>query len=152
MATRPGEATGVPDIEAYIAPLEEYTNGVLVVDGSTSVTGVVKQPIKIIIQQGMARSIKGGSDARGLSRVLREAKSRNASRVGEFGMGLNPLANIRGSIIEDEGKLGTAHVALGDNIKLGGKNRAPTHIDLVLRSPHVQFDGITVLKGNRLTP
>jgi leucyl aminopeptidase (aminopeptidase T) len=151
MATRPGEATGAPDIEAYIAPREDDTNGVLYVDGSTSVTGVVKQPIKIGVQQGMARSISGGSDAKRLSRVLREAKSRTSFRVAEFGIGLNPLAHIRGSIIEDEGKLGTAHVALGDNTKLGGKNSAPIHIDLVLKTPHIKFDGITVLKGKRLT-
>ena len=149
MATRTGEATGTPDIEAYIAPVENDTNGVLVVDGSTSVTGVVKQPIRISIEQGMARNISGGRDARELTRILRQARSRSSFRVGEFGMGLNPLASIRGSIIEDEGKLGTAHVALGDNIRIGGKNRAPTHIDLVLRNPHVQFDGVTVLRGRR---
>lgn len=151
MATRPGDATGAPDIEAYIAPMEKGTNGVLFVDGSTSVTGVVKQHIKISIKQGVALSIGGGSDARALSRILREAQSRASFRVGEFGIGLNPLAHIRGSIIEDEGMLGTAHVGLGDNTRLGGKNNAPTHIDLVFKSPHVKFDGVTVLKGTRLT-
>lgn len=149
-ATRPGEATGVPDIEAYIAPLEDDTNGVLFVDGSTSVTGVVKQPIELRIQHGIVRRISGGPDARRLNLLLREARSRSSFRVGEFGIGLNPLARIRGSIIEDEGKLGTVHVALGDNIRLGGRNRAPTHIDLVLRNPHVQFDGITILRRNQL--
>jgi len=151
MATRPGDVTGTPEIEAYIAPLEQETAGVLVVDGSTSVTGVVKQPINISIQHGVARRINGGGDARKLRRILREAKSPASFRVGEFGIGLNPLARIRGSIIEDEGKLGTVHVALGDNSKLGGKNSAPTHIDLVLKNPHVLFDGTTVLKGTRLT-
>jgi leucyl aminopeptidase (aminopeptidase T) len=151
MARRAGDVTGMPDIEAYIAPVEASTNGCLVVDGSTSVTGVVKHPIKIIIAQGMAQRISGGLDARRLTRILREARSRSSLRIGEFGIGLNPLAHIRGSIIEDEGKLGTAHVALGDNTRLGGTNKAPTHVDLVLRKPHVQFDGTTVLKGGRLT-
>jgi leucyl aminopeptidase (aminopeptidase T) len=150
MATRPGEATGVPDIEAYIAPLENDTNGVLFVDGSTSVTGVVKQPIELRVQHGMVRRIGGGPDARRLNLLLREARSSSSFRIGEFGIGLNPFARIRGSIIEDEGKLGTVHVALGDNIRLGGRNRAPTHIDLVLRNPHVQFDGITILRRNQL--
>jgi len=152
LATRPGDATGVPDIEAYIAPVEADTNGVLVVDGSTSVTGIVRRPIRISIQRGMAKSISGGSDAGELRRLLHEARSRYSFRVGEFGIGLNPLAHIRGSIIEDEGKLGTAHVALGDNTRLGGKNRAPTHIDLVLKKPHVQLDGVAVLRGKRLIP
>jgi leucyl aminopeptidase (aminopeptidase T) len=151
MATRPGDVTGVPEIEAYIAPVEKDTAGLLVVDGSTSVTGVVKQAIKIRIEHGVARRISGGDDARELSRIIREAKSPASLRVGELGIGLNPLAHIRGSIIEDEGKLGTAHVALGDNTRLGGKNSAPTHIDLVFKNPHIQLDGVTVLKGKLLT-
>jgi leucyl aminopeptidase (aminopeptidase T) len=151
MARQPGEATGVPDIEVYIAPLEECTNGILCVDGSTSVTGIVKKRIKIPIHHGVAAGITGGSDARTLRRILAETQNRAAFRVGEFGIGLNPLASIRGSIIEDEGTLGTAHVALGDNTRLGGKNSAPTHVDLVIKNPRVQLDGETVLHGRRLT-
>ena len=131
--------------------MEKDTHGALVVDGSTSVTGIVRNPISISIEKGMARNISGGSEALELSRILREAKNRTAFRVAEFGIGLNPLAHIRGSIIEDEGMLGTVHVALGDNTRLGGKNSAPTHIDLVLKNPHVRLDGITVLKGRRFT-
>jgi leucyl aminopeptidase (aminopeptidase T) len=151
MARRPGEATGTPDVEAYVAPIETDTHGLLIVDGSTSVTGVVKKPIKITIKRGVAVSISGSSEARSLTRILKDARSRASLRVGEFGIGLNPLARIRGSIIEDEGALGTAHVALGDNTRLGGRNRAPTHIDLVFKEPHIQFDGVTALKGRRLT-
>lgn len=151
MCRRRGDATGAPDIEAYIAPLEDSTNGTLVIDGSTSVTGLVKRPIRIDIKQGMARAITGGSEARRLLRILREARSRAAFRVGEFGIGLNPLARIRGAIIEDEATLGTAHVALGDNHRFGGENKAPIHIDMVLKRPHVEFDGRTVLNRKRLT-
>lgn len=149
--TRPGEATGVPDIEAYIAPLEDSTNGTLVVDGSTSVTGLVKQPIRIHIDRGMAQRISGGTEARQLLRILREARSRAAFRVGEFGIGLNPLAHIRGAIIEDEAALGTAHVALGNNQRFGGRNKASIHMDMVLKRPHIEFDGRTILNGKRLT-
>ena len=150
MAVQPGAATGTPDIEAYIAPVENQTNGILVVDGSTSVTGVLNDPIKVTIRHGMAASVSGGSAAKALNRILRETRSRASLCVCEFGIGLNPLARIKGSIIEDEGMLGTAHVALGDNTRLGGKNRAPTHIDLVFRNPHIRFDGVTVLKEKRL--
>jgi leucyl aminopeptidase (aminopeptidase T) len=148
---RRGDATGVPDIEAYIAPLEDSANGKLVIDGSTSVTGLVRRPIKIDVKQGIARTITGGSEARSLLRTLREARSGAAFRVAEFGIGLNPLARIRGAIIEDEAALGTAHLALGDNHRFGGRNMAPTHIDMVLRGPRIEFDGKTVLTGKRLT-
>jgi leucyl aminopeptidase (aminopeptidase T) len=150
MCRRRGEATGVPDIEAYIAPLEDSTNGTLVIDGSTSVTGLVKQPIRIDMKQGIALTFSGGSEARRLLRILREAGSRRAFRVGEFGIGLNPLARVRGAIIEDEAALGTVHVALGDNHRFGGKNDAAIHIDMVLKRPHVELDGKTILNGKRL--
>jgi len=150
MARRPGEVTGTPDIEAYVAPVEQETNGVLIVDGSTSVTGVVQQPMKITIKRGFALRIVGGADAFQLRRILRKAGSRASYRVAEFGIGLNPLARIRGAIIEDEGKLGTAHVALGDNTRLGGRNSAPVHIDLVIKNPIVRLDGAVVLNRTQL--
>ncbi|MFI5450149.1 MAG: aminopeptidase [Candidatus Bathyarchaeia archaeon] len=150
MCKRPGEATGVPDIEAYIAPIEGSTNGTLIIDGSTSVNGLVRQPVQIEFAHGIATRIKGGRDARVLLRVLHDARNQAAFNVAEFGIGLNPLAHIRGAIIEDEAALGTAHIALGDNSKLGGKNKAPVHIDLVFRQACVELDGITILEGKRL--
>ena len=147
---RPGDATGVPDIEAYIAPVEETVNGVLMVDASTSVTGLVSEPIRVDIHHGMAVRIQGGREGLRLRRVLKQAGKRTAFQVGEFGIGLNPRASIRGAIIEDEGVFGTAHIALGDNTRLGGTNRAPTHIDLVLRQAEVDLDEQTLLKRKHL--
>ena len=148
----PGDATGVPDIEAYIAPVENSVNGVLVVDASTSVTGVADAPIIVDIHRGMAVKIKGGRKASNLKEILKQSGTRTAFQVGEFGMGLNPKASIRGSIIEDEGVFGTAHIALGDNTRLGGKNKAPTHVDLVIRRAEVELDGRILLKEEHLSP
>jgi aminopeptidase len=150
LCKRPGQATGVPDIEAYIAPIEGSTNGTLIIDGSTSVNGIVRQPIKIEFAQGRATEITGGREARVLLKILRDAENRAAFTTAEFGMGLNPLAHIRGAIIEDEAAFGTAHIALGDNSKLGGKNKAPLHIDLVFKQACVELDGKTILKEKRL--
>jgi leucyl aminopeptidase (aminopeptidase T) len=150
MCKRPGDVTGVPDIEAYIAPIEGSTNGTLIVDGSTSVTGLVDQPIKIEFAQGRASKITDGHEARVLLKVLRSARNRAVFNVAEFGIGLNPLAHIRGAIIEDEATFGTAHIALGDNSKLGGKSKAPLHIDLVFKQACVELDGKTILKEKRL--
>ncbi len=150
MSKHPGDATGVPDIEAYVAPIEGSTNGTLIVDGSTSVTGLVYKPIKIEFAHGKATRIAGGHEARLLLKVLRDAHNRAAFNVAEFGIGLNPLARIRGAIIEDEATLGTAHIAVGDNSKLGGRNKAPLHIDLVFKQACVELDGKTILKEKRL--
>jgi aminopeptidase len=150
MCKRPGDVTGVPDIEAYVAPIEGSTNGTLIVDGSTSVTGLVDKPVQIEFAHGIATRITGGREARVLSKVLHDARNQAAFNVAEFGIGLNPLAHIRGAIIEDEAAFGTAHIALGDNSKLGGTNKAPLHIDLVLKQACVELDGRTILKERRL--
>ncbi|MGA2627923.1 MAG: aminopeptidase [Candidatus Bathyarchaeia archaeon] len=150
MCKRPGDVTGVPDIEAYIAPIEDSTNGTLIVDGSTSVAGLLGKPVKIEFVHGRAAKIIGGHEARILLKVLRDARDRAAFNVAEFGIGLNPLALIRGAIIEDEAVFGTAHIALGNNSKLGGKNKTTLHIDLVFRQACVELDGKTILKEKRL--
>jgi leucyl aminopeptidase (aminopeptidase T) len=147
---RSGDATGTPDIEAYVAPVERSVKGTLMVDGSTSVTGVVDKPIEIEIRHGIAVRFRGGSHALRLQRILEDTHKQAAFQVAEFGIGLNPKARIRGAIIEDEGALGTAHIALGDNTRLGGKNSAPLHVDLVLRRAVVELDGHTLLKQSRL--
>jgi len=147
---RRGDATGTPDIEAYVAPVEESVNGTLMVDGSTSVTGVVDKPISIKIRRGRAVGIRGGKHVVRLQRMLENARKPSAFQVGEFGIGLNPKARIRGAIIEDEGALGTAHIALGDNTRLGGNNRAPLHVDLVMRRAVVELDGRMLLKRGNL--
>lgn len=149
LCRKPGDAQGVPDIEAYVAPLENSPHGRLVVDGSTSVTGLLKTPITIDIRHGEAYRFRGGSQAKRLVSMLKRTKSRNSFRVGEFGFGLNPLAKFCGSIIEDEAVMGTAHIALGENRQLGGRNKAPIHVDLVLRQPEVELDGKLILKANR---
>lgn len=150
LCRKPGDAQGVPDIEAYVAPIENSPHGRLVVDASTSVTGLLKTPITIDIHQGEARRFCGGNQARCLVTMLERTKSRNSFRIGEFGFGLNPLARFCGSIIEDEAVMGTVHIALGENRQLGGRNKAPIHVDLVLRRPQVELDGKLVLKANRL--
>jgi len=150
LCRKPGDAQGVPDIEAYVAPIENSPHGRLVVDASTSVTGLLKTPITIDIRHGEALRFHGGSQAKHLVAMLKRTKSRNSFRIGEFGFGLNPLARFCGSIIEDEAVMGTAHIALGENRQLGGRNKAPIHVDLVLRRPQVELDGKLVLKANRL--
>jgi leucyl aminopeptidase (aminopeptidase T) len=150
LCKRPGDAQGVPDIEAYVAPLENSTNGKLVVDATTSVTGLLKTPITVDMQDGRASRIYGGSQADRLFTILHNTKNKNSFTIGEFGVGLNPLARFCGSIIEYEAVMGSAHIALGENRLLGGRNTAPIHVDLVLRHPRIELDGTLVLEANRL--
>ena len=138
---KPGESTGVPDIEAYVAPLEDSVEGVAIVDGSISGLGLVRTPVKLEIRNGIARKITGGVEARKLRNILSSQNDPKVYQIAEIGIGLNPKAKLRGSIVEDESVLGTTHLALGDNSKFSGTNFAPVHIDLVLRKSSIDVDG-----------
>jgi len=146
---KPGCAQGVPDIEVYIPPIEDSSEGTIVVDGSTNL-GLVRESIEIEVKKGGVVEIAGAEDAEKLRKMLEEAGNPNVYIVAEFGIGLNPEAEVRGAIIEDESKLGTVHIALGDNIAMGGKNSAPLHIDMVQHNPTVELDGKVVLSGKQL--
>ena len=62
----------------------------------------------------------------------------NAKIVGEFGIGTNNYAKLTGNLLEDEKVYGTAHLAFGDNINMGGKNKSKIHIDMIFKDP--KFD------------
>ena len=151
MAQHPGEKTGCPDIEAFIAPLETSANGVVVVDASASVAGVLDEPVRITVEQGRAASIEGGAGAEKIRAALQAANDDAVYQLAEFAFGLNPNALIRGVIVEDEGVAGTGHVALGSNIHFGGTNAAPLHLDFVFRDPTLWLDSarVEIVEGVR---
>jgi 2,5-dihydroxypyridine 5,6-dioxygenase len=141
MARRAGEKNGCPDVEAFIAPLETSANGVVVVDASASIAGVLEEPIRITVENGRAVSIEGGEGAAKVRAALESAGSDSVYQLAEFAFGLNPNGIVRGVIVEDEGVAGTGHVALGSNIHFGGTNDAPLHLDFVYRDPTLWLDG-----------
>jgi leucyl aminopeptidase (aminopeptidase T) len=147
----PGIASGGPSVEVNIGPLEGTTNGRLVVDGSGTGIGLIEESIVITLQNGTATSIEGGAEAQKLREMLEKAGSPNSYNVGELGIGLNPMGRLTGNIMEDESTYGTCHVALGNNVSYGGKNPAPTHLDLIIRQPTIEVDGqVVVREGTQL--
>lgn len=142
----PGCLTGLPDLEVCVAPVEDSINGIAVVDATISSSGLIKHPVILHIKNGLLNKIEGGEDADNLRELLEKQNNPHVYQIAELGIGLNPNAQLRGAIIEDEGKLGTVHIAVGNNILLGGINEAPVHIDNVMKDPTVVFDGEIVLK------
>lgn len=146
----PGSASGVPDIEAYIAPVEGSCKGTLVIDGSTSVTGLVDDPIVLEVANGHVITISGSRSADVLCSRLQAAEDPNAYIVAEFAIGLNPCARVVGNIIEDEGAYGTGHFALGDNRRFGGATHCSQHVDMVYFKPTILLDGTALMEAGRL--
>jgi aminopeptidase len=144
-----GEWGNLPTGEAYLAPLEGQSSGVVVIDGSMAGVGVTAEPIRIVVKEGFATEITGGREAQQLLRLF-EPHGREARNVAEFGIGTNDRARLTGVILEDEKVMGTIHIAFGDNASMGGSVRLPSHLDGLVKSPTVWFDDRKIMDAGRL--
>ena len=65
-----------------------------------------------------------------------------AYNLAELGIGTNGgVAELVGSVLLDEKAGGTVHIAIGDNVGIGGETDAPLHLDGIIRDPTVYADG-----------
>jgi aminopeptidase len=143
-----GESGNLPTGEAYLAPLEGRSNGVVVVDGSMAGIGLLSTPLRIVVRDGYAEDITGGPEAQRLVSLL-EPHGRDARTVAEFGIGTNDRAKLTGVILEDEKVMGTIHIAFGDNKSMGGSVRVASHLDGLVKEPTVWFDDQKIMEGGR---
>jgi leucyl aminopeptidase (aminopeptidase T) len=144
-----GQWGNLPTGEAYLAPLEGESSGVVVVDGSMAGVGVTRQPIRIVVENGYATEITGGPEAEKLIALL-EPHGRDARNVAEFGIGTNDRARLTGVILEDEKVMGTIHVAFGDNKSMGGSVGVPSHLDGLITRPTVWFDDRRIMVDGQM--
>ena len=150
MLQQQGSFGNLPAGEAYIAPLEGTTNGVLVIDGSMSGIGHLKgKAIHITVEGGYATNFQGSPEAQTLNELLKPL-GKEAYNIAELGIGTNDKAIITGKVLEDEKVLGTVHVALGNSISFGGKVDVPIHLDGILLKPTLTVDGIEVLRDGKM--
>ncbi len=144
-----GTFGNLPSGEAYLMPQEGKAEGVFVVDGSMAGIGLVQEPIRITVEQGMAVKIEGGREARQLEAKLQQVGPA-ARNLAELGVGTNYMAKITGKILEDEKVLGTVHLALGNNVSMGGTVNVPFHVDGIITSPTLIIDGRPLLENGQL--
>jgi leucyl aminopeptidase (aminopeptidase T) len=145
-----GESGNLPTGEAFCAPIEGSAEGVFVVDGSMAGIGVLENStITIEVKKGMAVKISGGKEAKKLEAML-DKVGKKARNIAELGIGTNDKAKLSGLILEDEKVKGTVHIALGNNITMGGSVNVPIHLDGVIKKPTLYFDGKEVMKNGKL--
>lgn len=141
----PGQCGNLPSGEAYIAPLENGTNGEMIIDGSMVGIGKLASPLHVVIRNGRLQEITGEKSE--LLQVLL-ANERNAT-VGELGIGTNRSAVLNGVILEDEKVYGTVHIAFGTNTSFGGINKADCHMDGIILKPTLYLDDQLIIdRGN----
>lgn len=139
-----------PDIEVNTSIIESTCNGKLYIDLSMTKFGKLIAPLYISIVDGKIKDIKG-EQSEEIIKWLNSYDDPNIFQVAEFGFGLNPMAEITGNIIEDESKQGTAHIGFGNNIFMGGQNKAKIHFDMVLNMPKVYLDQKLIIDGSNFT-
>jgi leucyl aminopeptidase (aminopeptidase T) len=145
----PGEYGNLPAGETFFAPIEGSAQGVIVFEGAMAGVGKVKTPIRITVRDGLAVEITGGPEAQKLNELI--APLGEAGRnIAELGIGTNDRAQITGVILEDEKVLGTVHIALGDNMSMGGTVSVPSHLDGLILQPTVYVDGRMIMEAGKL--
>ncbi len=144
--TKPGELSGLPDGEATLAPLEGVTEGVIVSPYIADQIGQITEPFRMEIVKGRITSVTGGKQALDLKRILEARDDAGYNAASQFALGTNPACRVIPNTREISKKLGTAHVAIGDNISLGGKSKGTYHIDIVFLNVSVYLDGKCIVK------
>jgi aminopeptidase len=153
-----GSWGNVPSGEVYVAPPEGSAEGSIVINGSLP-GYCIRHGEEIILrfQEGqLAEWTPLDSPAmQHLQRTQIEfARSRgdwNWSNLAEIGLGVNPrVRGLTGNPLIDEKKYGSVHVALGDNLDMGGEVKSSIHCDMVSLSPRVSIDGKVILEGGAI--
>ncbi len=132
LLTAPGSFGNLPAGEAYLAPLEGKSHGVMVIEWGP--TRRLDEPLRLTVENGVVVQIEG-SDSLRTRLEARFAENANCRNIAELGIGTNDKASRPDNVLEAEKILGTIHIALGDNTGFGGKVSAPFHEDYVFYRP-----------------
>ena len=166
-----GNAGNLPSGEVYVSPELGATNGTIAFDGSIALNDgeiVIKKPILVDVKDGFARRIAGSDEAELLRKSIRSGQRkprrmadtgelkvseaekyiRNASAIGELGIGLNRKARIVANMLEDEKVYGTCHFAVGSNYD--GDADALIHLDGLVKKPTISVFGRDPRKERQL--
>jgi leucyl aminopeptidase (aminopeptidase T) len=142
----PGAFGNLP--EGEVAFLPRNGEGIFIVDASFPDIGILSSPISFHVRGGVVYEITGHHAEEVVQRL--DKVGPRAYRIAELGIGLNPNAKIIGKVLEDEKVIGTAHIALGNDLSFGGKNDVPLHLDGVIMSPTIYVDGKVLMEKGDL--
>jgi leucyl aminopeptidase (aminopeptidase T) len=134
LLTAPGCFGNLPAGEAYFAPLEGESHGIMVIEWGP--TRKLERPLTLTIADGRVTRIDGNEPHREKLEA-RFAESDACRNLAELGIGTNDRASRPDNVLEAEKIMGTIHLALGDNTGFGGVVAAPFHEDYVFYQPTV---------------
>jgi leucyl aminopeptidase (aminopeptidase T) len=132
LLTAAGSFGNLPAGEAYLAPLEGNSHGVMVIEWGP--TRKLDEPLRLTVENGVVVTMEGNDSHRDRLEA-KFAEHVNCRTIAELGIGTNDKASRPDNVLEAEKILGTIHIALGDNTGFGGTTSAPFHEDYVFYQP-----------------
>jgi leucyl aminopeptidase (aminopeptidase T) len=146
-----GGGCAFPDGESHVCPVEGTGQGRIVFDLTAHSVGTLREPIEIVVKDGMAVSIEGGAQASVWRNILREhGDPASFNCPAEIAIGLNSLVTPTGSMRTDKKKYATSHIGLGDTVALGGTCHAKLRLEGVISQPCISVDGIEITRGGKI--
>lgn len=148
-----GSLASPPDAESNISPIENKSNGLIVVNGSIANDniGLLKDPVYLSIKNG--KIIKVVSKSNKIKKYLEKTfkKFGLKSRIlGEIGIGLNKKSKLTGNMLTDEGSYGCIHFGFGSNFSVGGKNKVDFHLDFVSKNHNLYIDNKKIIRKGKI--
>jgi len=143
----------MPDGEIATAPIENTVDGHICFEFPGVLSGKLVENIYLRWEKGKLVEAHASTHEDFLHAVL--SSDPGASRIGEFGIGINPyISFFSKDILLDEKMGGTIHIALGRAYpECGGTNQSAIHWDIVKDLRHegvVYIDGEPILKDGKL--
>jgi leucyl aminopeptidase (aminopeptidase T) len=146
-----GGLANMPGGEVAFAPIEGTANGTVIADIMLSTTpGNLAEVVRIDIADGKVTTVTGGPAAAEFLREM-ERHGKSAREVAEIAIGTNAAARLIGVVLEDEKKLGTAHLGFGHSVGIGGRNASTIHADAIVADATVTVDGTDLIRHGNVT-
>ena len=137
-----GQWGNLPAGEAAAPPVEGTAEGRLVVQAGWY--PALTENMTLTFKEGIVISVSGGG-ALGKEFVetfhFGDESFKHRRNCAELGIGTNPNARSTENTLEAEKIKGTVHIAVGDNIHMGGRTESDLHIDFILNNPTMVVDG-----------
>lgn len=145
----------LPGGETFIAPIEDTANGIFVLNGAFK-NYIIEPPgyLRLHFEDGRLVNVDGTpAEEAAFNEILDYARSLSDAfydSLAELGIGVNPgVKELTGNALFDEKCYGTAHIAIGDNSRYGGRHSSRIHEDLISRAPSIWVDDKQILERGR---
>ncbi len=148
-----GSLGSPPDIESNISPIENKSNGILIVNGSIAdeKIGLLKHQVLIQLKNGSIINIK--SKSKKIVKLLNQTFKKFGPKskiLAEIGIGLNKKSELTGHMLTDEGAYGCIHFGFGSNFSVGGKNKVGFHLDFITKNHSLYIDEKKIIENGKI--